>query len=51
MRPRISMCPFVRLSVRMSVRSYVRPSVRISVRYHISETAENDDFSLREASF
>ena len=41
----------VRSSVRPSVRPYVRPYVRQSVHYHLSETAKNDDFSLRDASY
>ena len=44
MRPR-------RGSVRPCDRMSVCPYVRMSVRYHWGKTAENDDFSLRDASY
>ena len=47
MRPRIS----IRGSVRPCDRMSVCPYVRMSVRYHWGKTAENDDFSLRDASY
>ena len=42
--------PFFQMRPRISIYGAVRQSVRISVHmsvcYHLSETAENDDFSL-----
>ena len=47
----IWLCPSVRMSICPYVHLSVCPSVHPSVRQHLSKTAENDDFSLRDASY